>query len=67
MRYLVEPKKRRAARNFLFSRILEAVSQRKDISFGSDTFAVSVSGTADQKDVLRLLGSASWRERARRP
>jgi len=55
MRYLVEPKKRRSARNFLFARILESVSERKDISFGSDTFAVSLSSpqAPDVKDVLK--------------
>ena len=54
MRYLVEPKKRRAARNFLFSRILESISERKDISFGSDTFAVSLS-TPQPPDVKELF------------
>jgi hypothetical protein len=54
MRYLVEPKKRRAARNFLFSRILESISERNDISFGSDTFAVSLSAP-QPPDVKELL------------
>lgn len=48
MRYLVEPKKRRAARNFLFSGILDAVSKQKDISFGSDTFAVSMAPSSSE-------------------
>ncbi len=48
MRYLVEPKKRRAARNFLFSRVLESVSKRNDISFGSNTFSVSVSPSSTE-------------------
>lgn len=42
MRYLVDPKKRRSARNFLFTRILDRVQQRDDISFGSDTMDISV-------------------------
>lgn len=43
MRYLVEPKKRRAARNFLFAHILEEIQRRDDISFGSTTMEVAVS------------------------
>jgi small-conductance mechanosensitive channel len=42
MRYLADPKQRRSARNFLFSRVLERVQQRDDISFGSDTMDVTV-------------------------
>ncbi len=42
MRYLVDPKKRRSARNFLFTRILDRVQQRNDISFGSQTMEVAI-------------------------
>ena len=42
MRYLVEPKKRRAARNYLFGHILDDIQKREDISFGSDTMEVAV-------------------------
>ena len=42
LRYLVEPKKRRAARNYLFSHMLEEIQQRNDISFGSTTMEVAV-------------------------
>lgn len=43
MRYLVEPKQRRAARNYLFAHVLEQVQKREDISFGSDTMDIAVS------------------------
>lgn len=42
MRYLVERKKRRSARNFLFAQILKDIQTRTDISFGSNTMEVAV-------------------------
>ena len=48
MRYIVEPKSRRSARNFLFSQILEATQKRSDISFGSETMQVSVAEAGPQ-------------------
>lgn len=56
MRYLVDPKQRRSARNFLFTRILNRVQQRQDISFGSETMDVAVTPgeVAEWKQALGL-------------
>ncbi len=44
MRYVVDPKQRRAARSFLFERILKGVGERNDIHFGSTTQDLTLHG-----------------------
>jgi small-conductance mechanosensitive channel len=45
MRYIVDPKKRRAAKTFLFSQILRKLRERDDIQFGSSTMDLTLHGT----------------------
>jgi small-conductance mechanosensitive channel len=42
LRYLVEPKKRRAASNFIYSHVFEQVHERQDISIASETMDLTV-------------------------
>lgn len=57
MRYLVDPKQRRNARNFLFERVLDNVQKRDDISFGSTTMDVTVKPQAGlQEQMLTSKG-----------
>jgi len=42
LRYLVDPKKRRAASSFIFSEVFRRIHQRKDIEIGSSTLSLSV-------------------------
>jgi len=42
LRYLVEPKKRRAASNFIYAEVFKRVQQRKDINIASETMDLSV-------------------------
>lgn len=54
MRYVVDPKKRRAATTFLYQSVFDRIRQRDDISIGTDTMEVTVKNgdekpqTADQ-------------------
>jgi hypothetical protein len=41
MRYVVDPKKRRAASTFLYRAIFDEVKRRQDIEIGSDTQTVT--------------------------
>ncbi len=52
MRYVVEPKQRRAAVNFMFERIFEQVQKRHDITIASSTMDVTVHGH-DNQPLLR--------------
>ena len=49
MRYIVDPHQRRAAKSFLFSRMLAKIKGRNDIWFGSTTSDVTVHGSLQQK------------------
>ncbi|HKW67986.1 MAG TPA: mechanosensitive ion channel family protein [Terriglobales bacterium] len=42
LRYLVEPKKRRSATNFIYTEVFKRVQQRKDISIASETMDLAV-------------------------
>jgi small-conductance mechanosensitive channel len=42
MRYVVAPKKRRAASSFLYREVLHEIQQRNDITMGTDTMEVTV-------------------------
>src|SRR5438045_9508601 len=42
LRYLVEPKKRRSAQNFIYSEVFKRVQGRKDISIASETMDLTV-------------------------
>lgn len=42
MRYVVDPKKRRAAQSFIFDRVFAALEEHKDIQIGSDTMDLTV-------------------------
>lgn len=42
LRYLVEPKKRRTASNFIYGRVFEQLRQREDITIASETMDLSV-------------------------
>ncbi len=46
MRYVVDPKKRRAATTFIFSEVFRRVQGRKDISIASSTMDLTVHGEA---------------------
>ncbi|HLK33766.1 MAG TPA: mechanosensitive ion channel family protein, partial [Terriglobales bacterium] len=53
LRYIVEPKKRRAASNFIFSEVFQRVQKRKDINIASETMDLSVhrpDGSAEQPE-----------------
>lgn len=53
LRYLVEPKKRRAASNFIYTEVFKRVQQRKDISIASETMDLAVhppGGGSEQPD-----------------
>jgi hypothetical protein len=41
LRYVVDPRKRRAAATFLNSKVFESIGQRKDITIGTDTMEVT--------------------------
>ncbi len=49
MRYLVEPKKRRAASSFIYGEVFKRVQQRKDIQIASETMDLTVR-RADEKN-----------------
>lgn len=49
LRYIVDPKKRRAAKSFIFTRILEMMHRRHDISVGSTTMDVTVERANEQR------------------
>ena len=42
LRYVVEPKKRRAASNFMYAEVFKRVQQRKDINIASETMDLTV-------------------------
>jgi small-conductance mechanosensitive channel len=42
LRYLVDPKKRRAASSFIFSEVFRQIRQRKDIEIGSSTMSLTL-------------------------
>lgn len=44
MRYVVDPKNRRAAKSFLFMEMLKKIKERQDIHFGSTTMDLSLHG-----------------------
>ncbi len=48
LRYVVEPKQRRVAVNFIFERVFERVQKRSDITIASSTLDVSVHGQDNQ-------------------
>lgn len=49
MRYIVDPKQRRAAKTFLFSQMLSKIAEREDVHFGSSTMDLAVHGVLDQR------------------
>ncbi len=48
MRYVVEPKRRRTATNFIYERVFERVQSRQDIEIASSTMDVTVHGQNNQ-------------------
>ncbi|HWR13693.1 MAG TPA: mechanosensitive ion channel family protein [Terriglobales bacterium] len=48
MRYIVDPKKRRAAKSFLLEHILRETRERDDITYGSTTQDLTIHGSLDQ-------------------
>ena len=48
MRYIVDPHQRRAAKSFLFERMLQGVQARDDIHYGSTTADLTVHGRLEQ-------------------
>jgi hypothetical protein len=44
LRYLVAPRKRRAAATYIFSGIFQQIRQRKDIEIASSTMALTIQG-----------------------
>jgi hypothetical protein len=42
LRYLVDPKKRRAASSFIFREVFRQIRQRKDIEIGSSTMSLTL-------------------------
>ena len=60
MRYVVEPKQRRNATNFIYERIFEGVQNRKDIHIASSTMDIAVHGPNNEP----LLGTGEERKAA---
>ncbi len=58
MRYIVDPKQRRAGKSFIYSRALEMLKERNDISFGSTTADL----TLHQPDLKRTHDRHSDRQ-----
>ncbi len=52
MRYLVAPRKRRSARNFIFNAVLEKLQDRDDIQIGSSTMDVTVQPAKGQAPLM---------------
>ncbi|HJS98408.1 MAG TPA: mechanosensitive ion channel family protein [Terriglobales bacterium] len=50
LRYLVEPKKRRAATNFIYGEVFKRVQQRQDITTASETMDLSVHRPGEETD-----------------
>jgi small-conductance mechanosensitive channel len=50
LRYLVEPKKRRSATNFIYGEVFKRVQQRQDISIASETMDLSVHRPSEDTD-----------------
>jgi small-conductance mechanosensitive channel len=50
LRYLVEPKKRRAATTFIYGEVFKRVQQRQDISIASETTDLSVHPPGEESD-----------------
>jgi small-conductance mechanosensitive channel len=48
MRYIVDPRQRRAAKTFLFTQMLTKIADRQDIHFGSSTMDLTLHGRLQQ-------------------
>lgn len=48
MRYVVDPKRRRVAKSFIYSHVFDRVQQRDDIQIGSQTMSVTVQSAKGQ-------------------
>ncbi len=60
LRYVVEPKQRRNATNFLYNRFFEGIQKRKDISIASSTMDIAVHGPNNEP----LFGASDERKAA---
>jgi small-conductance mechanosensitive channel len=65
MRYLVDPKKRRAASSFLYRQIFDEVMKRNDIEIGSDTETITYKAAGPGKRPPHLQEQHSGQELAR--
>lgn len=52
LRYVVDPKKRRYASSFIYSKVFERLQQRQDVQIGSQTMSVTLGESKDFKSAL---------------